>query len=244
MIADWYRNSNSTQIGDLTADLRQAGVQQEELKEVIKRHEASMAAKVRDIANLENQRTTARKAQEASDQEKSALTFKIEALNQELSSRSNEIQKVQSERQRLEKDLDDLRKVMAAKSSEDIKRQEADKSRETEMGRLRDQVTRVQEELVAQQTKSQQGVNLIRQEVETLRQRHVATDKELKSARSDLAAKEALLSTLQKSVTVAENAKRQVEADLSAVRDKLATTETKLQSTSKARDVSDHRDRE
>lgn len=144
---------------------------------------------------------------------------------------------MQSERQKLEKELDDLRKVMAAKSSEDIKRQEADKSREAEMGRLREQVSSLKSELVTQQTKAQQGVNQIRQEVESLRQRHVATDKDLKTARADLATKEAKLASLQESVTAAENAKRLVEADLSAVRDKLATTETKLSSTSKARDV-------
>lgn len=222
----------------MSTDLRQARLQQDELKEVIKRHEATVAAKQRDIANLESQQTAAAKAQTASEQEKSALGYKIEALNQELSTRNTEKQKVVAERTKLEKELDDLRKVMAAKSSEDIKRQEADKSREAEMSRLRDQVASTQSELDAQRKKEQQLSAKVREEVEGLRQRHVATDKELKSARSNLKDKETQLSKLQQTVTVAENARRQVEAELATVRDKLASTETKLQTTSKARDVS------
>ena len=166
------------------------------------------------------------------------MGFKIDALNQELSTRDKERQKDTSARQKLESELDGLRKVMAAKSSEDIKRQEADKSREGEMTRLRSQVEQVQQDLDAQRKKEQQLVSKVREEVQGLQQRHQTTDKELKSARAELKDKEALLGQLRQSTFKAEEAVRQVDSELATVKAKLSASEDKLQKVSRARDVS------
>lgn len=127
---------------------------------------------------------------------------------------------------------------MAAKSSEDIKRQEADKSREAEMTRLRSQVGQVQQELDAQRKKEQQVVNTVRQEVQNLHQRHQAAEKDLKAAQAELKDKEALLGQLRQSTFKAEEAVRQVDAELASVKARLSASEDKLQKVTRSRDVS------
>jgi myosin protein heavy chain len=150
--------------------------------------------------------------------------------------RDKERQKDTSARQKLESDLDGLRKVMAAKTSEDIKRQEVDKSREVEMTRLRSQVGQIQSELDAQRKKEQQLVSKVREEVEGLKQRHKTTDKELKAAMAELQDKEALLGQLQQTGLRAEERQREADAELASVKAKLSTTEDKLQTTTRSRD--------
>jgi myosin protein heavy chain len=129
---------------------------------------------------------------------------------------------------------------MAAKSSEDIKRQEAEKSREAEMTRLRAQVEQIQQELDIQRKKEQELVSKVREEVEGLRQRHQATDKELKAAKAEIHKRGDLMVKLQQEAHEAYDATRQVDAELDTVRTKLSTAEDKLRQVTRSRDVRVH----
>ncbi|EIW68985.1 hypothetical protein TREMEDRAFT_68898 [Tremella mesenterica DSM 1558] len=228
--------SGNTQVAALKDDLLHLKTKHDDLAQLVKQQEKTLAAKQRQIGELENQRAATQKAQEKADQSRSALTVKIDALTAELQAKDKERQSDASVRQRLEKELDDLRKVMAAKSSEDVKRQEADRSREAEMGRLRDQVGQLQQALDHQRDSSAQLANKLKVDVESLRTSHTTALKDLKAAQSLLKEKEAALVTASASSAQADAVKRQVEAEVVAVRDRLQVTENKLQTVSNAKE--------
>jgi myosin protein heavy chain len=127
---------------------------------------------------------------------------------------------------------------MAAKSSEDNKRLEVDKSREAEMARLREEVIKLQKTLDEQREGAQQLANKLKVDVEALRQSHTAAQRELKTVQGTLKDKEAELAKVQSTAQAVENEKRKVEADLAGVRDQLKSTDEKLQATVSAREVS------
>lgn len=237
--ADDNSESDTTHVATLHEDLRRLKNQLDDHLQTIKQHEATISNKQRDISILEAKSTASIKAKELVEQDKAALSVKIDTLQQDLRARDQERQQDAIARQKLEKELDNLRKVMADKTSEDSKRQEADRSRDAEMGRLRDQVVQLQKALDDHRDSAQQLANKLRVDVEGLKQNHTAVQKELKATQALVKEKEAALAQLQNAVALAENAKRQAEGDLAASRDKLASIEAKLQATSTARDVGD-----
>ena len=145
-----------------------------------------------------------------------------------------------SARQKLQKDLDDLRIVMATKSSEDNLRREADRSREAEMIRLRENVVLLQKTLDEHRENAQQLANRLRVDVEALRQSHTAAQRNLSAAQDGLREKEKTLGQLQSEANKADNLNRQVAAELTAARQQLAVADEKLRDEVQARDVSDH----
>ena len=116
--------------------------------------------------------------------------MKIQELQEEIGKRARGREVEVTARQKIEKELDDLRLVMAAKSSEDSKRQEAERSRETEMISMRERVAAQQKALDAQREGAQQLANKLRVDVEGLRQSHTATQRDLKAAQVSLAERE------------------------------------------------------
>jgi len=211
----------------------------DEFQSVIRRHEATITSKQRQIADLEVQLAADSKAQQASEQAKSALQVKIDGLTASLADREKERQIAASARQKLEKELDDLRKVMADKSTEDIRRREADKSREAEMTRLRDQVVAAEKAREEQQKAQTEFANTLRVQVEGLQGQHKSAEKELKTVKSALKDKEAELSQLRGDMEELEGTIRASQKALQNVREQMESVETKLKMTAKARDVSD-----
>lgn len=239
-IADKNSDSGSTQVAALTDDLRRAQRDIEEAQALVKKHEASLAAKQREITDLLAQQQQSTKARESADQAKIALQVRIDALASDLASKEREKKDVAGAKDKLQKELDDLRKVMAAKTSEDSKRLEADKSREAEMSRLRDQALSAQKALEAQKDSFNQISSKLKVEMEDLRQRHVTAERELKAAKVQLQEKAALLNNLQAELDKADEKKRAVEMELRAVQGHIGKVEAELKSTVGARDVSIH----
>lgn len=182
------------------------------------------------------------KAQQSADQTTAALNLRVESLTSDLAARDREKATDASARQKLETELDDLRKVMAAKSSEDIKRQEADRSREAEMSRLREQAASAQKALGEQREQSQQLSNKLRVDLEGIMSSYKAADKELKGLKVTLHLKEKELLAVQGRMERADGEKRGVEGELKRVRESLAEVEKKLQGAEMGRDVSDSPD--
>lgn len=221
----------------MNEELRRFRAQFDEIQQTVKRHEATIAAKQRDVTDLESKRSAFSKARETSDRAQTALQIKVDGLAQDLALRDRERQTEVASRQRVEKELDDLRKIMAAKSSEDVKKQEADKSREMEMARLREQVLASQQALDDQRKAAHQLANKLKVDVEGLQHSHQAAQRDLKATQAALRDREAEFVSLQLAADQAQAAKRQVEADLRTVREQVSVTEDKLRTTQQARDV-------
>ena len=202
----------------------------------MKRHEKTIAAKRRELADMESKQATNSKAREAVESAKAALQIKIDALTSDLALRDQERYQHSSARQKLEKELDDLRKVMDVKSTEDIRRQEADRSREAEMTRLREQSTALQKLLDDQRETAQRLANQLRVDVEGLRTSHTTAQRDLKSAQAGLQSKEGDLEKLQRDIEAVQERRRAIEGELKGARNQADGTERQLKSALRAKE--------
>ncbi|WVN90734.1 uncharacterized protein L203_105976 [Cryptococcus depauperatus CBS 7841] len=227
--------SENEHVAAVTDDLRQAKCQLEELQRITKAHESTISNHLRRIDALESEKTSSTKAQEAADHAKTELNVKIEYLKTEILAKEKEKQGEIVVRQKMEREFDDLRKIMAAKVSEDEQRREADRSREEEMARLRDQVGKLQQSLDDQQKAALQLANKLRIDVEGLKQSHHSAQKELKIKLGQLKDKENEIEQASAQVVAVEREKRIVEGELRKVKEQLQKTERTLQSTTQSR---------
>jgi len=232
------RDAGNSQTAALNDELKSMKSRFDDLQAAIKRHEATISSKQRQIVDLESQLAASAKMQQASDQAKTALQVKLDALSASLGDRDNEKRNATAARQKLEKELDDLRKVMADKSSEDVRRREADKSREAEMARLRDQVLSGEKARDEQQRAQTEFANTLRVQVEGLQSQHKSAEKDLKAARSELTGKEAEIARIKGAMERLEESMRMGAKELADIREQMSHVDAKLRSTSKARDVS------
>jgi len=232
------RTTGSSQVSALNDELRAMKGQLDDLQSAIKKQEATISAKERQIADLENAKAASIKAAQEGDQVRSTLQVRIDTLLATLADRDREKKDAGDARHKLEKELDDLRKVMADKSSEDIKRREADKSREAEMARLRERVSAVEKAREEQKKAHGDAINSLRITVEGLQSKHKATDKDLKTATTALKAKEDEVVKVRAEMERSEEKRRVVEKELKSVQDHIASLETELRATIQARDVS------
>jgi myosin protein heavy chain len=120
--------------------------------------------------------------------------------------------------------LDELRKAMDTKTSEDIKRREVERSREAEMDGLRMQIAQLHEAQEKQREASVALGNKLRSDVDGLRQRHAAAERDLASANQALKAKASEIARHEAAAGEFGKVRKAVEADLESTREKLRST--------------------
>ncbi|KAL1406362.1 class II myosin [Vanrija albida] len=217
--------TSTARAADLSKDVGRREAALQELRETIKGHEATISAKQTALVELEGKRATSAKAHEASEAAKAALQVTIDGLKSEFSQKDKERQTLVGEKAKLEKSLDELRKVMDAKVSEEIKRKEVDRSREAENSDLRKQVSQLQELQEKQRENAAQLANKLRVDIDGLRQRHSAAERDLASTKEALKSKESLLTRTLAASTDAEKARKQAETERRNVQSQLKSTE-------------------
>lgn len=237
-VADSRSDSVNTERAALGDELQKLQVKHDEALQQIKSLQASVTARQRDIADLERQRAESTKAKEASDQVAAGLRVKLDHLQQELLAKEKERDSEVTQRRQLEKALDELRQAMAAKTSEDAKRDQAEKSRGSELARLRDEKSQLQQQLQAQNDSAQALAGRLRTEFEGLKAKHIASDRDLRAAQETLKAKDAELVRVKDELAKADTVRRGIDAELANVRQQLKATDDKLNAVSVARDVS------
>ena len=233
-----FSESSGSQVSALNEELRRMTLQFDELQSTIKRHESTIVAKQRELTDMESRQATTSKAQEVVEKAKSELQMRIDALMAELALRDQEKSQHSTVRQKLEREIDDLRQVMDAKSSEDIKRREADKSREAEMTRLRDQSTSLQQVLDEQRETAQRLANQLRVDVEGLKNSHTNAQRDLKTAQAGLKEKETDLERLQRDIEAIQERRRGIEGELNGVKSQADGAEKQLRAATQAKEVS------
>jgi myosin protein heavy chain len=197
-----------------------------------------VAAKVAELRDLQGKMADSASALQAAEKDKAALGVKIDTLSSQLAAREKERSADAAARQRLESELDDLRKVMAAKSSEDIKRQEADRSREAEMSRLREQVAAAQKGLDDQISQSQKLSEKLRVDFEGIASAYKAAQGEVTSLKSAIASKEKEADAARLDKERYAREARESRDELGRVQDRIKSLDGELSAMGVVRDVS------
>ncbi|GMK55315.1 hypothetical protein CspeluHIS016_0203710 [Cutaneotrichosporon spelunceum] len=220
--------SFAAEIAKLNKDVKRRDAELRDVQEMSKAHESTISAKQLAITDLANKHTASVKAHEASEAANTRLKSEIENFKATIASRDKEKQADGDERSKLLKSLDELRTVMEAKTSEGIKLREAEKSRQAEIAGLRNEATQHHKSLEDFKRSTREAASKLKLEVDALRQRHSAAEKELKSTAERLRSKTSDFDELQMAAASANKSHKDVQAELESTRSLLKSTETEL----------------
>ncbi|BEI84994.1 hypothetical protein CcaverHIS002_0503950 [Cutaneotrichosporon cavernicola] len=218
----------AAQIVALNRDAKRRDDELRDVQEMSKAHESTISAKQLAITDLAHKHAASVKAHEASEAVNTRLKSEIENLKVTISSRDKEKQTEGAERTKLLKSLDELRTVMETKTSEGIKLREAEKSRQVEIAGLRTEATQHQKSLEDFKRITREAASKLKLEVDALRQRHSAAEKELKSTTERLRSKTSDFEKLEAAAANANKSHKGVQAELESTRTLLKSTEKEL----------------
>lgn len=197
---------------------------------VIKRGEAQMAELAKELEALKSERDAAQK--ETLELRNDVGTFVVE-LNTEKDARSKEM----ALRSKLQEELDELRALMEAKTSEETRRNEVEKSKEEELSDLRSQVTKLNEALDEARHQTLEGQSKLKLELEYTMKEQASVQKSLDSLIEKERATQAQLSKSQAALSEMDKAKRAIESELHSLRVRQRDHDTLLAEATKQKEV-------
>lgn len=227
-----------SQLTALNKELKRRDEDLKDLQEIALAHESTISAKQLAIKDLDGKTASLVKDVETEKAAKSALQTEVSNLKSSLSARDREKEADAAERSKLQKALDDLREIMAAKTTEEVKLREAQRSREAEMADLRKEAAQHQRNLEDFKKSTTQAAGKLRVEVDNLRQRHSAAEKDLKTANETLRLKIAEIEKLSRTASLALKAQKTAEGERDTVAGQLKDLEMALQDVTAERKVS------
>ena len=178
-------------------------------------------------------------------QERAALLKEITSLRGQINTLESEMHTLKDDgkrnteaRARLQEELDELRSLLQAKTTEETRRNEVDKSKEMELADLRSQVNSLSQDLGDARRQALEGQNKLKVELESLLREHRMLEQSHKSLSDKEVSNQAKLREAEAALSDAVKTKRAAESDLQSVRTRQIDLEDKLAGALKERDVS------
>ncbi len=144
----------------------------------------------------------------------------------------------QSLRVTLQKELDDLRSLLEAKSSEETRRNEVEKSKDAERADLRNQVTDLKQELAELRQSALEAQSRLELEKSTVARDHKALEASYNSLLKREGDASSQLSRMKAELGEVEKSKRTMESELQALRTRQIEMDTRLEDAVKSKEVS------
>ena len=143
------------------------------------------------------------------------------------------------DRTRLQAELDGLREVLAAKTSEERRREESERSKNQELGKLRAQVNSLQKELIESKNSGIEEHNRLRVSLETTEREYATLLRNFEELQTSDAAQRAKVADVGLRLSESEKKRRTLESELQGIKSRQLDLEGLLAETRKARDVRD-----
>ncbi|KAF8514982.1 nonmuscle myosin heavy chain b [Gautieria morchelliformis] len=212
------RDLGLSKLEGLEKEARQAKEQLAELARTATDYSNMLQKREADIARLSNELSTSHRERDLSKKQSAELQGQLETFTTELNAQRSDRDRDAQSRAKLQVEIDELRALMDAKTSEDSKRAEVERSKEQELSGLRQQASRLQEQLAEARRLSVEEQSKLKVELENLQAEHVA----LQRSHDDLLQKGNTLEAQHKDVSVsliaAEKARRAAESELQSIR--------------------------
>jgi myosin protein heavy chain len=145
----------------LDKELREAKERLGMLKQTVADHEEGVRRKETNIAELQARVATITRERDGSVKQASELKLQIDSMTEQASQAKTERSALVEARAKVERDLDDLRNLMAAKRSEEEKFAQVRRQQDEELVRLREQATKLADSLsLAKREATQEHVTL------------------------------------------------------------------------------------
>ena len=231
------RDSLRDKMESLEKEARQAKEQLAELARTATDYSNMIKAKEDEISRVTADLDKSKAERKGLLNEVTELKNKIETLTSEMRVQQEDRERGSAARTKLQEELDELRILLAAKATEETRRNEAEKSKEFELADLRSQVTKLSQQLTDAQKQALEGQSKLKVELDTLIREH----RSLEQAHKSLSERESLtLSQLKKAEAAladAEKHKRALESDLQSVRSRQLGVEDQLAVALKEKEV-------
>lgn len=218
-------------------EARQSKGQLEELTRTATDYASMLQRKESEINQLLSDLDALHREREVALKHASEFQTQVSALEEQLQAQTADRQRDSASRSKLQKELDDLRNIMAAKASEDTRRNEVHRSKEKELVALRAHAAKLAEELDEFRrttTESQARLKMELEEANHARSSIEQAHKELVANQTENVkrreAAEATLSEVQRS-------SRALESELQLLRGRSVKMESDLAETTKAKEV-------
>lgn len=223
------REVNKQKLAQLEDQSRQSSYQLSELTRIsgdsdaqLKKKEAEVEKARQDLAAIAAERDSlARDMREAQ--------ARIETISGDLRSAKFDHSRSVEQQNSLERELDETRKLMQAKSSEDSKQKELQRMQEEEMGSLRKQITSLNDELSKAKHASLEQVNALKVETETSKRQYADLVQSHENIKTRANENEKRLVEVQAALTATERAHRSTEGDLKATRDQISSHQNAIE---------------
>jgi myosin protein heavy chain len=159
------KERQSERANDLEKQHRQAESTLVELKRKIASDQSQQQRKEEEFSSLKSQLVLAHKAKDTMSTEVSQLKVHSSTLEKELRDATSALQRDSSVRVRLQDELDQMRMLLATKSTEDVKQKEMASLRERELSDLRSQVSSLTDSLSSQTKRSAKEIDSLTMQV-------------------------------------------------------------------------------
>ncbi|KZS87343.1 hypothetical protein SISNIDRAFT_303444 [Sistotremastrum niveocremeum HHB9708] len=231
------REFGNSKADSLEQDARKAKAQLAELtrtatdySNMIQRKEAEIGERLEEIEAL-------RREHDASEKQNVELQLQLDRLTEEYEMLREDQKRESAAKAKLQNEIDELRTIMAAKVSEDTRREEVQRSKEEELRGLRSRAASLQDELsetrrvVSEvQARSKAELDSAQRDFKALEQRYntlVVAEKGNEQRRK----------ALETSLAESEKAKRALESELQSLRTRNIDTERQVIEAGKAKEA-------
>ncbi|EST04971.1 Myosin, N-terminal, SH3-like protein [Kalmanozyma brasiliensis GHG001] len=216
---------------------RQSSYQLSELQRVAASHESRVKDKEQEVGQLQKQISSLSQERDVLSKQLGDLNVKLNSLTFEAQSTRDEHAKTTEAKITLQRELDETRQLMEAKSSEDVKTKEIHRMKEQELQTLREQMSSVQKELLDSKHSSLEQISALRAEISAAKKEVQAHGAARQDAEAQVREAESRVREADAKVAAAEKAKREAEALLLEAQSKSAVINRGLQDALKTKDT-------
>lgn len=194
-------------------------------------------AKEQDIDRIKAELETNKREGARLHKHVTELEADVETLSLELDATKHDHERDVTAQSKVQNELDQLRGLLQAKTSEETRRSEVDKRKEEELITLRSQVTKLQNDIADSRTTALETQNKLKVDLDTSTQEH----KSLQQTYQSLLDRERLasgkLKEVQATLTETEKTKRSLDSELQSLRSRQFDTDTQLADATRAKEV-------
>lgn len=212
----------------LENDARQAKAQLTELGRTTTDYSNMIKKKEDQITLLTEQLDAIKLERDNASMEISQLHADIDTLDNQLAQEKQEHGADNEARRKLQNERDELRTLLATKTSEETRRSEVEKSKEAELSSLRNQCAKLQQELTDSRRSAVEIQNKLKVDLEHITREHT----NLQSSHSSLSEREriaqAQLTRAQGHLAELERANRSADSELLSLRARQHDSEKEL----------------
>ncbi|PWN92199.1 hypothetical protein FA10DRAFT_250506 [Acaromyces ingoldii] len=233
------READKSRLAEIEDRSRQSSHQLSELARASTEHEEKLKKKEAEVAAAAAAAASATKERDSMTKQISTLQVRVETLLGDLRSARSEGHRNVEANAQLQKELDETRKLMEAKSSEDSKQKEVQRMKEQELQSLRQQMTALQSDLQKAKHSSLEEFNSLKVQADASKKQHEDLSRSHAELKSKLSANERRMVELQAATTAAEMAKRAAEGELTTLRERMSGAEKSVLEAKSAKDATE-----